>query len=653
MQGQGHARSASGSNAVRRPQNAKAAAQRLAQVMAYQQADDDDEEDELYEYNPVALAPSTAAIGLGGRPNRTRTPLSVRTSIEPQASTTRPASLGIRPSASTDSLGQKPVRASTEANASATRPASIRTSIEQHALTARPASVLGIRPSSSSESLDQQPMSARSTTPIRTSLRSGSSLEHQQQQHVHVHQHSHSSIQTTSSTSAAVPSKLTFQSKNTLEQPPSARAPTTPLAGNQLSSQSSIPEQPLSARALAANRSGHFGGKSVPVVPSNVPLSLRPVGSNAAAIEPQPEARKDKRLSVDFGTFKYKEPPTQPSSSALQDEVDMLQEENESLLEKLRLAEERCEEAEARARQLEQQVANLGEGVSMEARLLSRKQAALQQREAALKVAAQTYGGKSDELAALRTEAESLRTMTRRMILSQEEMEEVVLKRCWLARYWSLCVHYGIHTDVAGAKQEYWSSLAPLPLEVVLEAGQKAKDENSLLYNDPEEREALPHDLSELSGDGNVESMLLVDKGLRELTSLKVEGAVALAMAQQRRLTALRATDDMRLPMEGQSFSEAFELSPEETEDVQFKQAWLTYLWRRAKNHGVEPDIAEERLQFWINQGGQPLTSHDAVHVERGLIELKKLGIETQLWKESRRSIDPENTQKMQKENDF
>lgn len=67
----GHARS--GSNAGRRPQNAKAAAQRLAQVMACQQADDDDEEDELYEYNPVA--PSTA-IGLaGGRPNRRNTPL--------------------------------------------------------------------------------------------------------------------------------------------------------------------------------------------------------------------------------------------------------------------------------------------------------------------------------------------------------------------------------------------------------------------------------------------------------------------------------------------------------------------------------------------------------------------------------------------------
>ncbi|XP_049402069.1 coiled-coil domain-containing protein SCD2-like [Solanum stenotomum] len=609
----GHARS--GSNAGRRPQNAKAAAQRLAQVMACQQADDDDEEDELYEYNPVA--PSTA-IGLaGGRPNRRSTPLAVRTSIEPpQASTTRPA---IRPSTSTESLDQQPlqktVRTSLEANASITRPSSIRTTVEP---ATRP---VGIRPSSSSESLDQQPLSARSTTPIRTS---------QQQQY------SYSG------------SKLTFQSKNTLEQPPSARAPTTPLAGNQvLSSQSSyVPEQPLSARSLAANRSGQFGGK--PIL-SSVPLSLRPV-----ATEAQPEARKDKRLSVDFGTFKYKEPPIQPSSSALQDEVDMLQEENECLLEKLRLAEEHCEEAEARARQLEQQVASLGEGVSMEARLISRKEAALQQREAALKVAAQSHGGKDDELAALRTEAESLRTMSRRMILSEEEMEEVVLKRCWLARYWTLCQTYGIHSDIAAAKQEYWSSLAPLPLEVVLEAGQKSKDDNSLVYNDGEDRETIGNDLNELSGDGNVESMLLVDKALRELTSLKVDGAVSLAMAQQRRPTSLRATDDMiRLPIEGQGFTESYELSPEESEDVQFKQAWLTYFWRRAKNHEVEADIAEERLQFWINQGGQPFTSYDAVHVERGLIELKKLGIETQLWQETRRSIDPENTKKMQKENDF
>ncbi|XP_060674113.1 coiled-coil domain-containing protein SCD2-like [Ziziphus jujuba] len=58
---------------------------------------------------------------------------------------------------------------------------------------------------------------------------------------------------------------------------------------------------------------------------------------------------------------------------------------------------------------------------------------------------------------------------------------------------------------------------------------------------------------------------------------------------------------------------EAFELSPEESEDVLFKEAWLTYFWRRAKVHGIEEDIAKERLQFWINCSGQSPTSHDAV----------------------------------------
>lgn len=29
--------------------------------------------------------------------------------------------------------------------------------------------------------------------------------------------------------------------------------------------------------------------------------------------------------------------------------------------------------------------------------------------------------------------------------------------------------------------------------------------------------------------------------------------------------------------------------------------------------HGVEEDIAEDRLQYWISRGGQTPTSHDAV----------------------------------------
>lgn len=38
----------------------------------------------------------------------------------------------------------------------------------------------------------------------------------------------------------------------------------------------------------------------------------------------------------------------------------------------------------------------------------------------------------------------------------------------------------GVHSEIAAARNEYWSSFAPLPVEVVLAAGQKAKDENSL-----------------------------------------------------------------------------------------------------------------------------------------------------------------------------
>jgi hypothetical protein len=42
-------------------------------------------------------------------------------------------------------------------------------------------------------------------------------------------------------------------------------------------------------------------------------------------------------------------------------------------------------------------------------------------------------------------------------------------------------------------------------------------------------------------------------------------------------------------------------------------QAWLIYFWRRAKTHNVEEDIAEERLQMWIDRHSQEPTSHDAV----------------------------------------
>ncbi|KAB1217523.1 hypothetical protein CJ030_MR4G028404 [Morella rubra] len=393
-----------------------------------------------------------------------------------------------------------------------------------------------------------------------------------------------------------------------------------------------IVEHVPSVRSTSAGRPSRSVRSTTLVPPSKSslrsPMTIPP-------IEPPTRGIREKRFTPDIGQLNGKDTGDRREASALRDELDMLQEENEIVIDKLRHAEERREEAEARAKELEKQVASLGEGVSLEAKLLSRKEAALRQREAALKAAAQTKDGRDDEIAVLRTEVENLkdeaattlehlqeaeseakalRSMTQRMVLTQEEMEEVVLKRCWLARYWGLAVQHG---------------------------------------GDDPDRSKLVRDISDLTGEGNIESMLSVEMGLRELASLKVEDAVVLALSQHRRSNLVRQSVLDSKSTGDPKFMEAFELSEEEAEDVIFKEAWLTYFWRRAQVHGVEEDIAEERLQFWISRSGQSPTSHDAVDVERGLLELRKLAIEQQLWEASRKEIDqpPPSTVANQKPN--
>ncbi|KAK4768065.1 hypothetical protein SAY87_003206 [Trapa incisa] len=412
-------------------------------------------------------------------------------------------------------------------------------------------------------------------------------------------------------------------------------------------------------RSTSAGRSS-VSVRSTPVVSPSKNTIKTPV--SIPHIEPSSTRdREDRRFNSDAGKINIKDIGNQHKASALRDELDILQEENDIILEKLRDAEERRQEAEARARELEKQVASLGEGVSLEAKLLSRKEAALRKREDALKAATQTKDGKDEEIAALRiemenlkdnaattiehiqeaeSEAKALRTMMQRMILTQEEMEEVVLKRCWLARYWGLAVEYGICADIASLKYEHWSSLAPLPFEIVISAGQRAREESWKGGNNTD-RSKLARDLTDLTGEGNIESMLSVEMGLRELASLKVEDAVLLALAQHRRPNVFRS--DLKSASE-LKFAEAFELGAGEAEDVLFKEAWLTYFWKRAKMYGVEEDIAEERLHHWISHSGQSPTSHDAVDVERCLMELRKLGIEQQLWEASRREITLDNS---------
>ncbi|GMH07779.1 hypothetical protein Nepgr_009619 [Nepenthes gracilis] len=88
------------------------------------------------------------------------------------------------------------------------------------------------------------------------------------------------------------------------------------------------------------------------------------------------------------------------------------------------------------------------------------------------------------------------------------------------------------------------------------------------------------------------------------------------------------------------------ELSQEEAEDVQFKQ-------RRAKIHDLDTNIAEEHLRFWINHSTGARSSYEAVDVERDLMELRKLSIETRLWQSSRRWNEHNSDSRTLSDTDF
>ncbi|XP_022684547.1 coiled-coil domain-containing protein SCD2 isoform X2 [Setaria italica] len=390
-----------------------------------------------------------------------------------------------------------------------------------------------------------------------------------------------------------------------------------------------------------------------------------PVGVNVRplqAVEIPNGTPKDRRAVYPDPTFAQSTRSRDShDSSTITEELEMLKDENVNLLEKLGLAEEKLRQSEARTIELEKQVANLGDGLSMEVKLMKRREEMLVRKEQEIRKALISKNGKSEELTALQqqlqsakeeasaavkklkeaeSETKDLRTMTRRMVLSKEEMEEVVMKRCWLARYWGLAVQYGIYPDISMSKHEYWSSLAPLPFEYVTSAGQRAKNGSETGSDGLEDADKLVHDLTVTAGEGNVETMLSVDKGLQELAFLKVEDAVLFALAQHHRSNVVGPADPDIKSTGDEKFTEAFDLSKEEEEDVKFKQAWLIYFWRRAKTHNVEEDIAEERLQMWIDRHSQEPTSHDAVDVEQGLHELRKLGIEQLLWELSRHEVN-------------
>uniref|UniRef100_A0ACD5Z9T7 Uncharacterized protein n=1 Tax=Avena sativa TaxID=4498 RepID=A0ACD5Z9T7_AVESA len=309
-----------------------------------------------------------------------------------------------------------------------------------------------------------------------------------------------------------------------------------------------------------------------------------PVGANVRplqAVEVPNGATRERRTIYPDPTFAQSaRSKDSHDSSTLTEEVEMLKDENVNLLEKLALAEEKFRQSEARTRELEKQVANLGDGLSMEVKLMKRREEMLVRKEQEIRKALISKNDKSEEITTLQqqlqsasekaalaerklneaeSETEALRTMTHRMILSKEEMEEVVMKRCWLARYWGLAIQYGIYPDISMSKYEYWSSFAPLPLEYVTSAGRRAKNGSHHSGSTGlEETDMLVHDLTITAGEGNIETMLAVDKGLKELALLKVEDAVLIALAQHHRPNIAELSDPDIKSSGDEKFTEAF-----------------------------------------------------------------------------------------------
>eukprot|EP00270_Netrium_digitus_P001389 TRINITY_DN1147_c0_g1_i2.p1 TRINITY_DN1147_c0_g1~~TRINITY_DN1147_c0_g1_i2.p1 ORF type:complete len:561 (-),score=186.46 TRINITY_DN1147_c0_g1_i2:388-2070(-) len=351
-------------------------------------------------------------------------------------------------------------------------------------------------------------------------------------------------------------------------------------------------------------------------------------------------------------------------ASKFSEERELLMDERDYLLEKLRLTEEEICAEQAHTLELEKQLRSLGDGIPLESRIQSRKENLIKQRDATVKVMIEEgKGSKDDDVLPLRVEAqleaelaasvrvmaletweelEEMKSTTNRLLLTSDEKEEVVMKRCWLGRYWQLAERYGVHKDVAKLQNERWHKLAPCPLEVVLDIGQRAMEEADDGTGNFSSSAGLGNSLMlSVTSEDTIESMLLVDEGLRCMAELQVEMAVQVVMAQHRSPPLMRPNASGDGVIEAPSL-ETVELSEDEVEDVQFKQHWLVYFWRRAKNKGVEADIANERLRFWIMRARiQQPTPQDIVDVERGLEELRKLGMDHQLWDVLRSNSDP------------
>ncbi|WZZ25730.1 hypothetical protein YC2023_009131 [Brassica napus] len=338
------------------------------------------------------------------------------------------------------------------------------------------------------------------------------------------------------------------------------------------------------------------------------------------------EQNADRKVNVQFDV-----PPAKQSEAQLKykkSSADILapnQEEDDreasALRDELQRAGEKREAAEARARELERQDAFFTKFALIPS---GKKQRCVKERSvAALRAAEQKRDGRHKETDAFCAELQSLKEETEKAV---EQLQD--------AQAETKSLRTMIHRTILTHEEMVWF-LIPHQLS-------HKKLDNITYLPDGSDRtwNKVVSKFSDANGEGNIESMLAVETGLREIASLKVEDAIMLVFAGFRQKHVVRQSDtDPRVqgePKFAEAFGESCSLNclPD-----YLHRAWLMYYWKRAKIHSVESDIAEDRLKFWISRIAEQPTSHDAVDVERGMRELRKLGIEQQLWEASRAQL--------------
>lgn len=366
-----------------------------------------------------------------------------------------------------------------------------------------------------------------------------------------------------------------------------------------------------------------------------------------------------------------------------------LREETVKLREALEEAERKAKSSASIVLELQERVRELREENVGEARVLSRMEAQLRRREhefeaqrevmsSQLEAAIFSANERDNEALArdqeAREELRAAKLAASQYVLSDKQRREFWLKAGWCARYFHLMLALELVPACEDVEEEatFWTSAFGVEVhesdshariakkidDLFIDAAKKPvasyEVDNSLQtssFNAPGEEPhddlddapveesgpthtSLPPSLNP-SWPKNFRDALNVEIAMSHLIACRIEERVIVSLADARRARVM-----MSLSQSSSTTDEANALGEEEIHEFHFRRAWLRFMWARAREAGLDPGVADERENNWVT-AMQTMTSvqaksslhfkRDALAVDKGLKELRKMLIETRL----------------------